>query len=198
MIIKRKELKQYTGLVNLNESQRGIRFFSESEARVKVFLSHKHQDKDELFAVKKLLEECGAEPYVDWLDRTMPEETNSETASLIKEKIEKCEKFIFIATIDSLKAPWCNWEIGYGDAKKLEKQSIAIFPLKEDDGTWKKNEYLRMYPTIEYENGFSKYKGGATIPNGFYVEWPEDEDNCRPLKSLKDWLLSNTKTTRIL
>lgn len=198
MILNRMQLRTQSGIVNLNESQLRTRYYSVYNAAVKVFLSHKHQDLDELYAVKRILENCGAEPYVDWLDKSMPKITNADTAANLKDRIDSCDKFIFIATIDSLDAPWCNWEIGYGDAAKFASQSIAIFPIKEDDGTWEDNEYLRLYPTIEYHDGSKFNTKGEIIEKGFYVEEPADEDGNKIYKTLKSWLLKGKKTTRLL
>ena len=86
MILKRNQLKNLSGIANLNESQLSTRYFSADSATVKVFLSHKHQDIDELYAVKRILENCGAEPYVDWLDKSMPKITNADTAANLKDK----------------------------------------------------------------------------------------------------------------
>ena len=198
MILNRMQLRTQSGIVNLNESQLRTRYYSVYDAAVKVFLSHKHQDLDELYAVKRILEKCGAEPYVDWLDKSMPEETNADTAANLKDRIDDCDKFIFIATIDSLKAPWCNWEIGYGDAAKFASQSIAIFPIKEDNGTWEDNEYLRLYPSIEYEDGTTKYTSGRFIPKGYYVEMPVVEEGYRSIIPLNEWLYKNKEIKRLL
>lgn len=197
MILKRSEVKSMSGLTNLNEAQMRTKYFSSDRASVKVFLSHKHQDVDELFAVKRILERCGAEPYVDWMDEDMSEITNIQTAIDLKQKIHECQNYIFIATMASLEAPWCNWEIGYGDAMKYEADSIAIFPIKEDNGEWKRHEYLRLYPTIEYEDGTSEYTSGKLIPKGFYVEWPAGENTIN-IKPLKEWLLKGQPYVRML
>lgn len=197
MILKRNQLKNLSGIVNLNESQLSTRYFSADDAAVKVFLSHKHQDLDELYAVKRILEKCGVKPYVDWMDKSMPEKTNADTAANLKDRIDFCDKFIFIATIDSLEAPWCNWEIGYGDAAKFASQSIAIFPIKEDNGKWEDNEYLQLYPSIEYEDGSTKYTSGHLIPKGYYVEMPVVEVGYRSIIPLNEWLYKNTEIKRL-
>ena len=188
MILSRNELASLSGIRNVYESNRQVRNFTAYSADTNVFLSHKHSDKAELQAVKKILEDCGARPYVDWQDPSMPSETRAETALKIKQKIISSNKFIFIATSDALIAPWCNWEIGFGDATKSIKDSIALFPVKENNGTWKGNEYLQLYPTIEYEDGTTTYTGGAYIPRGYYVEYPSI-NGSRNIIPLKDWLL---------
>lgn len=42
------------------------------------------------------------------------------------------DRFILLATDNAIGAPWCNWELGYGDAQKY-KDKIAILPIKN---TW--------------------------------------------------------------
>ena len=84
-------------------------------------------------------------------------------------KIERYDKFIFIATDAAMASRWCNWEIGYGDAYKYSQDKIAIFPIKQDNRVWEGNEYLQLYPSIEYFDGTTKYKNGTPIPEGFYV-----------------------------
>lgn len=48
----------------------------------------------------------------------MPQVTSGETAIRIKDRIDKCDKFILLATDKAVESKWCNWELGYGDAKK--------------------------------------------------------------------------------
>lgn len=189
MILTKAQLRSYSGIDRLTEARRETRYFSSYEANVRVFLSHKHTDKKELFAVKKILEDIGAKPYVDWMDKSLPSETSAETADEIKRKIRHCNKFVFIATDLALISPWCNWEIGYSDSLKYDSSSMALFAISENDGTWKGNEYMRLYPVIEYENGTTKYSNGMIIPKGYYVEYPCDENNQRHIVALKDWLL---------
>lgn len=189
MILTRSEIETLSGIRNINEARRTQRMFSYSSTSISVFLSHKHSDRTELQAVKKILEDCGARPYVDWLDQAMPDETIAETAIKIKQKIDKCGKFIFIATDAALHAPWCNWEIGYGDSKKLSLDAIALFAIKENERKWSGNEYLQLYPVIEYEKGFDKYTDGNTISKGYYVNNPPLSDGTRVITPLKQWLL---------
>ena len=118
----------------------------------------------------------------------MPPITNALTAKQLKDKIASSQKFVFIATVYSLSSPWCNWEIGYGDAQKYNDRSIAIFPVKEDDGTWRDNEYLQLYPVIEYRDGTTNYRSGKRIEKGYYYV-AKGKDGVMSLTPLKDWLL---------
>ena len=106
-----------------------------------------------------------------WIGLTllMQHPTDRNTAEALKRKIERYDKFIFIATDAAIASKWCNWEIGYGDAHKYSQDKIAIFPVKQDNRVWEGNEYLQLYPSIEYFDGTTKYKNGTPIPKGFYV-----------------------------
>lgn len=197
MILSRQEIIDLSGINLIAESQRELKLFSDSTSFVKVSLSHKHEDKQVLHAIKKVLEDCGAKPYVDWMDCTMPPIINEATAKVLKKKIIDSQKFVFIATIDSLRSPWCNWEIGFGDAWKFNKKSIAIFPIKEDDGKWKNNEYLQQYPVIEYRDGTTYKKNGEQVQKGYYYV-VKDKDGVNHLTPLKDWLLKDIPVHKIL
>jgi hypothetical protein len=160
------------GLTVLNETRQKrnrARFVNE----VSIFLSHKHDEIDELENVIALLSSLGVEIYIDWLDEGMPKTTSGQTASRLKSKIESCTKFIFLATEGAINSKWCNWELGLGDAKKYPK-NIAVMPITSMRNTnWDGSEYLDIYPilTSEYEHIIGKYyiefKGIRTN----FVDW---------------------------
>lgn len=87
--------------------------------RTSVFLSHSHLDAKIIKPVVVFLRSMGVDVYVDWMDETMSKATNGETAQKLKTKIKENEKFIFLATENSLISKWCNWEVGYGDAQNI-------------------------------------------------------------------------------
>ena len=98
--------------------------------KTKVFLSHKHDDLEDLKGVIGLLEEeFNVDVYIDSKDETMPKTTSGETASKIKTRIKKCDKFILLATNGAIESKWCNWELGFGDANKFENNNLALFPM---------------------------------------------------------------------
>ena len=88
----------------------------------------------------------------------------------------------FIASDAAIDSEWCNWEIGYGDAQKYESDKIALFPIKQDDREWRGNEYLQLYPSIEYFDGTSRYSDTKEIiPEGFYVKYRYNNNIIVPL-----------------
>jgi hypothetical protein len=156
-----------------------------------VFLSHKHEDLDDLRGVIGLLRSRGAEVYIDSMDNKMPSETTGDTARRIKEMIKFCDKFIFLATAKAIESYWCNWELGIGDAFRY-LHHLAIIPLKETgeyDWEYEGNEYLQIYSRIDFEpRPFTDGRNGRIHPSGYYVEYPEDEDGITVVTRLTDWL----------
>lgn len=155
-----------------------------------VFISHKHDDLEDLRGILGFLEKkYGVKVYIDSQDPTMPAKTSGETAQRIKERIEKCNKFILLATNGAIESKWCNWELGFGDAKKY-KRNIALFPMKnkgESDYSYKGNEYLSIYPYITYFYGTEKYISGKMIEQGYYVR-EEQKDGPATITPLGEWL----------
>lgn len=146
-----------------------------SEAKTTVFISHKHDDLDDLKGVLGFLEQTyNIKVYIDSQDPSMPIITSAETAENIKQRIRQCQKFILLATNNAIESKWCNWELGYGDAHRY-KDNIALFPMKPCgayDFQYKGSEYLQIYPYITYSDGSEKYDNGAYISKGYYVVKP--------------------------
>ncbi len=130
-----------------------------------------------------------AKVYVDWLDNTMPIMTSGKTGTIIKERIEKLDKFILVASDAAIESKWCNWELGYGDAKKYAAGKIALFPISKVDGAWKGSEYMQMYPTIQYYDGSQRYSNmHEVITEGYYYRYLGHNGRfC--LKKLSEWLM---------
>lgn len=128
------------------------RSFSAGTRRVTkrtVFLSHKHDDLEDLKGFIGYLENYyNVECYIDSDDLGMPEKTSGETAERIKKAIKATDRFILLAMDNAIASKWCNWELGYGDAQKF-KDRIAILPMKNTGHTfYSGNEYMGIYPHI--------------------------------------------------
>lgn len=147
------------------------------EGKTTIFLSHKHDDKENLCSAIDFLKDFGVSVYVDWLDDGMPKITSGETAKKIKDKIKQNDKFILLATEEAINSKWCNWELGLGDAAKYEK-NIAILVVEKDNSNYTGSEYLKIYPYITCEDG------STSIDKEYYICYPDS--NTR--KPLKDWL----------
>ena len=162
---------------------------SQFSAKTTVFISHRHDDLEDLQGVLGFLEdEYKVKVYIDSKDSSMPITTSAETAINLKDRIRECDRFILLATNGAIESKWCNWELGFGDANKYPDK-IAIFPLKPKgtyDFQYKGNEYMRIYPYIEFSDGTEKYSNGQQITRGYYVVTPKDGKNI--YCCLKQWL----------
>jgi len=98
-----------------------------------------------------MLAENGWGVYLDWKDTALPAEPDQATASAIRNKIDRLEWFIFLATPNSVASRWCPWEIGYADRAKSPDKIILI--RTADSGNWYGNEYLGLYREITYAKG---------------------------------------------
>jgi hypothetical protein len=154
--------------------------------KTKVFLSHKHDELENLDGAIAFLKKEGVDIYVDWLDDGMPKTTSGITATRIKQKIKANDKFILLASEGAINSKWCNWELGLGDAAKYI-DNIAILPVRKDMQSFTGNEYLEIYPHIVYRDGNTKYSSGKFISKGYYVLYPSVNDSHKIIK-LSDWL----------
>lgn len=169
--LQRKDDLQFRSALTLSRAERAL---ASRGTAVTVFLSHKLDEVTILENVISLLKNCGVEVYVDWMDEGMPKTTSGLTAIKLKEKINGCKKFIFLATEGAIASKWCNWELGIGDAKKYPA-NIAIMPIEDNEGSYTGSEYLQIYPVVK-----STY---WSIPNNYFVEWGGVKT------PLRDWLM---------
>lgn len=189
-IFTRGEFDRYK-VVSLNEAKNDIveLYHGYAQEKIPVFISHKHDDLEELKGLIGFLEsEYNVKAYIDSRDGSMPLKTSGETALKIKERIMQCKKFILLATDAAIESKWCNWELGFGDTHKFKSNSIALFPVKErysSDEEFKGNEYMGIYPYIVYRKG-DRYKSGEAISDGYYVRYKENDEYY--LTPLREWL----------
>lgn len=167
-------------LINLNES------YSRDKTRPMIFLSHKHDEVNILQDVIAFLKDEGVDVYVDWMDEDMPAYTNAETAVKLKQRIRIANKFILVATPGAINSKWCNWELGLGDAAKYIEH-IALFPINRSYQSFNGAEYLKIYPYIDFEDGYGKYLNDSNISRGYYVKTPLGNGNLS-VTPLKEWL----------
>lgn len=159
-----------------------------------VFLSHKHDDLEDLKGFIGYLERYYiVECYIDADDPDMPAKTSGETATRIKKMIRNTDRFVLLATDNAIASKWCNWELGYGDAQKY-KDKIAILPIRNAGRSfYSGNEYLQIYPhivrvdssDITSEKRFVNPELPTTI--GYYVV-SMDEAGKMTYVSLRTWL----------
>lgn len=141
--------------------------------RILVFVSHSSADNEFIKKVLLFLRYAkgGVEGYVDWQDSQMQHPTDVETAKLLKDRIKRAKKLIYVVTNDSLKSVWCSWELGFADCDK-GVEDVALLAIKPNNGYWKNNEYLQQYSWIGYDGKLFR----VNTPDGSSI-------------SLYDWLM---------
>lgn len=162
MAIEQKTLRNKS--YNYNQRLDEAKYTSLGRAKRSAFLCHSHSHRDEAL-VKGLIvvfREAGVDLYVDWLDQSMPETPNKQTALNIQKRIRHADLFIFLATENSKKSRWCPWEIGFADG--VEK-NVYIVPTSDGYHTYG-NEYLELYAKIDA--GTFRVSGNP----GFFVTQP--------------------------
>lgn len=66
---------------------------------------------------------------------------------------------------------------------------MAVLPLADNNGYWQGNEYLQIYPRIEYIKAFSRTNTlGAYMDEGYYVLEPQDHEGISIYAKIEDWL----------
>ena len=178
--------------VRLDESRSSIPELSQYGVAQKttVFISHKHDDLDDLKGLLGFLElRYGVKVYIDSQDPTMPTKTSGETAMNIRQRIKQCDKFILLATNGAIESKWCNWELGYGDAQKFDK-SLALLPMKPKgayDSQYKGSEYMSIYPHIVFYDGTEKYRGSEKLVEKGYYVCTKGTDGINYITPLTEW-----------
>lgn len=114
-----------------------------------IFLSHAVADAELVLGVKQLLEQQGAEVYVDWsydpqLDRS---KVNADTAALLRLRMRQSKSLLYLATEASTSSKWMPWELGFFDG--YQPGGVAIFPvLDKETDVFVGQEYLGLYPKV--------------------------------------------------
>lgn len=143
------------------------------------FLSHSSKDLDLLPGAIKILQDHGAQVYIDKKDETLPPTTNRATASALRDRVRQCRKFILLATINCKDSRWAPWELGLADGYR-RSSNIAVLPGIDSvtDLTWAEREYLGVYDRIVY---------GAhrSYANPIYMVWDQTDNTGT---ELREWL----------
>jgi hypothetical protein len=144
MTISLKTLGGYVGRDSRQDAQ--SRSAARQMGKKVAFLCHSHNDRHLVKALIPYFRDRGISIYIDWLDETMPASPNVETAGKIKDKIDSCDFFLFLATENSKTSRWCPWEIGYCDGK-WGRDKVSIIPTESHSFTYG-NEYLQLYKRL--------------------------------------------------
>lgn len=121
-----------------------------------VFISYSWNDRSFAYKVVKLLEACGYTVYIDYndlkLDRSKVDE---DTAKRLIEKMKKCRGLLYLYSPSSSVSKWCPWEVGvFSGIKNFRCANLPIVDNSTDE--YKNQEYLELYPYVEYEKVHGK------------------------------------------
>ncbi|CCD95368.1 conserved hypothetical protein [Bradyrhizobium sp. ORS 375] len=149
----------------MTETAAVIRKAASRAAAGSSFLSHSSADIDLLPGAIKILEDHGAQVYIDKKDDRLPPTTNRDTAAALRDRIQQSKKFILLTTINSKDSRWVPWELGLADGYR-RVPNIAIFPGVDsvNDRTWAEREYLGVYDRIVFGSH-------QNYPRPIYMVW---------------------------
>lgn len=149
----------------------------EKTRKYDIFLSHSSLDKKLVYTLIELFNEAKYSVYVDWIEDTQLDRSNvnKNTAKTLRKRMDVSKGLSYVATSNSTDSKWCPWELGYFDGKKDGR--CCILPIM-DGNTFKGQEYLSLYPYMEYDqiNGRNQYE--------FWVHNQETKERV----SLRSWL----------
>ena len=116
-----------------------------------VFISYSWKDRSFAYKVVELLENCSYTVYVDYndfkLDRSKVDE---DTVKRLIEKMKKCKGLLYLYSPSSSVSKWCPWEVGvFSGIKNFRCANLPIVDKSADE--YKNQEYLELYPYVEYE-----------------------------------------------
>lgn len=147
--ITKDDLVRIRGEILAEERQRIVKNASARAPEGSTFLSYSSKDGDLLPAVVRVLQNEGAHVYIDRFDPELPTATSKTTASLLRDRIRLCRKFVLFATQNSKDSRWVPWELGLSDAFK-SSAATAVFPSVDSalETAWAEREYLGLYDRV--------------------------------------------------
>jgi len=112
-----------------------------------VFLSHRYADREELSVLLSIIETAGISVFVDWRDSNLSREhVTRETASSLKDTMQRCKALLFVITSTSSGSIWMPWELGLFDGMGGK---VAIVPIARSSADFPGQEYAGLYPWID-------------------------------------------------
>jgi hypothetical protein len=151
----------FSKALSINESHRFDERFEKQ-----VFLSYRRKDSQYVRPIVNILKGLGAKIYIDYLDETLPDKPNSETAAILRNRIRNSDKFILMATPNSSESKWIPWELGLGDGF-IDYAHVAVLPITNDKYSWSEQEYYSIYGHIRKANS----KDGSM--NDYAIIYPD-------------------------
>lgn len=169
-IIQQKKAKDSKFI--LNDSYQIV-----TETHYDIFLSYSFLDLEYAKIIFHMLTELKLKVYMDVMDPKMDRTiVNGETAYKLAKKMDRCKSLIYIYSKASSVSKWCPWELGYMSAQKKFKCAKLPIVLNKTDNTYEKQEYLELYPTIDYER---------TKESNIFTFWVNSENES---KTILKWI----------
>jgi hypothetical protein len=148
-------MPQYTtiddvkGFVGRLEERQTIKEAAALKSGKSTFLSHSSKDNDLIPGIVYVLQNHGAQVYVDLGDYRLPEPPSVETAQVLRDTISEMRRFVLLVSPNSKGSIWIPWELGLADGQK-SFAAVALFPVvqKVTETKWAEQEYLGLYRRI--------------------------------------------------
>ena len=155
------------------------RLYEEAVQRYDIFLSHSYLDRKRIISLVELFNKAGYSVYVDWIDDNQMDRSKVgvDTAQTLRKRMESSLCLAYVATSNTTTSKWCPWELGYADGSKDGR--CCILPIMENANSYKGQEYLGLYPYIDYVNYNNSTK---------YDFWVNDPKNAACYVRLREWL----------
>jgi hypothetical protein len=108
-------------------------------------------DRELVLGAKQLIEDSNLTVYVDWIEDGDVDRTtvDKNRAALLRERMAQCDALFYAHTPNASLSRWCPWELGYFDALNAPDERVFVMAIVEDRETFKGQEYLDLYPTVD-------------------------------------------------
>jgi hypothetical protein len=143
-----------------------------------VFLSYRHADRHYIPKIADFLRSLNSGIYVDYLDEELNQAPSSQTAPILRSRINQSKKLIQLITPNSGQSKWMPWELGLGDGL-IGYPHTVVLPTVNGVQRIQDQDYQKMYGYID--NGLSR---DNTIRDWF-ISYPDGKGVW-----FKDWLKS--------
>lgn len=148
--LKSRALRKFSSGMEKNASTILTENNNKVRSQFDVFISHSTDDADLILGLVEILKDFGLKSYVDWLDDPLMDRknVNTVTARILRHRIKQSKCLLYAYSENSTNSKWMPWELGYADG---EIRKVVICPISnKPGGTFKLEEYLGIYPYLEY------------------------------------------------
>ncbi|TPN86712.1 TIR domain-containing protein [Aquimarina algicola] len=151
-IISKFELLQFKNAarIYLKSIEESLQLFKEETKNLKipVFIVYQKGEEELLECAVNFLKCFEILVYANWVDEDIPENSDDITQQHIQQKLQECQKLVFVATEDALQSKWLNWILRYTKTQK-NIADIAILPIREDYADYGGLSLLESYAYIQ-------------------------------------------------